>query len=185
MGGEIIEKALVVGALAILKTFELNLPRLLFFGVVNLFAKVGEVSRTEMIEDVKLKSPDDIGGVLDVARFLEALEGDGLHVVLPIERADDEKGSVSVALKFFELANRIINAELGGVFGVGNDLEVVETNDGSVGFVGTERLEQREQVVNRFVLKFQNAEIEFGGGEIVNDVFKLNRPRAASNVGSS
>lgn len=116
VGGEIIEKALVVGALAILKTFELNLPRLLFFGVVNLFAKVGEVSWTKMIEDVKLKSPYNVGGVLDVAAFLEALEGNGLHVVLAVERADDEEGGVSVALKFFELANGIINAELSGVF---------------------------------------------------------------------
>ncbi len=49
MGGEIIEKALVVGALAILKTFELNLPRLLFFGVVNLFSQVGEAAGAQMI----------------------------------------------------------------------------------------------------------------------------------------
>ena len=116
VGGEIIEEALVVGALAILKTFELNLPRLLFFGVVNLFAKVGEVSWTKMIEDVKLESPDNVGGVLDVARLFETLEGDGLHVVLTVERADDNEGRIGVALKFFELANRIINAELCGVF---------------------------------------------------------------------
>lgn len=115
MSGEIIEKALVVGALAILKTFELNLPRLLFFSVVDLFAKVGEVSWTKMIEDVKLESPYNVGGVLDVARLFETLEGDGLHVILAVERADDEKSSVGVTLKFFELANGIINAELGGV----------------------------------------------------------------------
>ena len=101
VGGEIIEKALVVGALAILKTFELNLPRLLFFSVVDLLAQVGEIGGAQMIEDVELKSPDDVGGVLDVARFLEALEGNGLHVVLPIETADDETGGVGVALKFF------------------------------------------------------------------------------------
>ena len=116
MGGEIIEEALVVGALPIFEAFELNLSRLKFFGVVNLLAEVGEIAGTEMIEDVKLKSPDNVGGVLDVAAFLEALEGNGLHVVLAVERADDEEGGVSVALKFFELANGIINAELSGVF---------------------------------------------------------------------
>ena len=40
-------------------------------------------------------------------------------------------------------------------------MEVVETNDGSVGFVGTKRLEKSKQLVDRFVLKFQNAEVEF------------------------
>ena len=116
MSGEIIEKALVVGALAILEAFKLNMPRLFLFSVFNLLAHVGEIAGTEMIEDVKLKSPDNVGGVLDVAAFLETLEGNGLNVVLPIEAADDEKSSVGVTLKFFELADGIINAEFGGVF---------------------------------------------------------------------
>ena len=116
MGGEIFEEALVVGALAILKTFELNLPRFIFFSVVDLLAHVGEAARAQVIENIELKSPYNVGGVLDVAAFLEALEGNGLHVILAIETADDEKGSVGVALKFFYLANGIINAELGGVF---------------------------------------------------------------------
>ena len=101
MGGEIIEKALVVGALAILEAFELNLTRLLFFGVVYLLAKVREVARTQMVENIELESPNDVGGVLDVAALLEALEGNGLNVVLPIETADDDKSGVGVALKFF------------------------------------------------------------------------------------
>ena len=101
MSGEIIEKALVVGALTILKTFELNLPRLLFFSVVDLLAKVGEVARTQMVENIELESPDDIGGVFNVAAFLEALEGNGLHVILAIEATDDDKRSIGVALKFF------------------------------------------------------------------------------------
>lgn len=116
MSGEIVEKALVIGALAILEAFELNLSGLLLFSVVDLLAKVGEIAGTEMIEDVKLESPDNVGGVLDVARLFETLEGDGLHVVLTVERADDEKGRIGVTLKFFELANRIINAELCGIF---------------------------------------------------------------------
>ena len=148
MSGEIVEKALVIGALAILEAFELNLPRLLFFSVVNLFAKVGEVSWTKMIEDVKLESPDNVGGVLDVAALFEALEGDGLHVILTIERADYEKGRVGVALKFFELADGIIDAKVGGFAAGRNDLEVVKANDGSFSFVGTERFEQSEQVVD-------------------------------------
>ena len=116
MSGEIIEKALVVGALAILEAFKLNMPRLFLFSVIDLLAHVGEVAGAEMIEDVKLESPNNVGGVLDVAALFETLEGDGLHVILAIERADDEKGRVSVALKFFYLADGIINAELGGVF---------------------------------------------------------------------
>ena len=116
MSGEIVEKALVIGALAILEAFELNLSGLLLFSVVDLLAKVGEIARTQMVENIELESPDNIGGVFDVARLFETLEGDGLHVVLTVERADDEKSSVGVALKFFELANGIINAELSGVF---------------------------------------------------------------------
>ena len=62
-------------------------------------------------------------------------------------------------------------------------MEVVKADDGSMGLVGTERLEQSKQVVDRFVLQFQDAEIEFGGGKIVDDVFKLNRPGTATDVG--
>ena len=62
-------------------------------------------------------------------------------------------------------------------------MEVVKADDGSMGLVGTERLEQSKQVVDRFVLQFQDAEIEFGGGKIVDDVFKLNRPGSATDVG--
>lgn len=49
VGGEIIEKALVVGALAIFEAFELDLARLLFFGVVDLFSQVGEAAGAQMI----------------------------------------------------------------------------------------------------------------------------------------
>ena len=40
-------------------------------------------------------------------------------------------------------------------------MKIIETNDGSFGFVGTEGLEKSEKVVDRLVLKFQNAEVEF------------------------
>ena len=49
VGGEIIEEALVVGALAIFEAFELDLARLLFFGVVDLFSQVGEAAGAQMI----------------------------------------------------------------------------------------------------------------------------------------
>ena len=183
VGGKIIEEALVVGALTILQTLELDLARLNFFCVVDLFSQVGEIGGTEMIEDVELKSPDNVRGVFDVAAFFERRKRDGADVVVAIETADDDEGRIGVALKFFELADGIINAELGRFATGGDDLEVVETNDGSFGLVGTERLEQSEQVVDRFVLKFQDAELELVVGKIVDDVFKLNRPSTAANVG--
>ena len=40
-------------------------------------------------------------------------------------------------------------------------MKVVETDDRRIGFIGTERLEKSEKVVDRLVLKFQNAEVEF------------------------
>ena len=107
-----------------------------------------------------------------------------MGVVLAIERADDEESSVGFALEFFEFANRIINTELGRFFRVGDDLKVVEANDGSFFSVGTKRLEQGKQFVDRFILKFKDAEIEIVCGEVFDDVFKLNRPGTASNVGS-
>ena len=69
-----------------------------------------------MIENVELQSPNDICGVLDVARFLEALEGNGADVIVAIEAADDDESRIGVALKFFKLADGIINTELCGVF---------------------------------------------------------------------
>ena len=62
-------------------------------------------------------------------------------------------------------------------------MEVVETDDRSMGLVGTERLEQSEKVVDRFVLKFQNAEVELGSDKVSASSVKLNRPRATSDVG--
>ena len=105
------EVAIVVGALPILQALEMNLPRLLPLGVVDTFASfVNVVVVFERVHDVELQSPNDIGGVLDVARLLETLERNGLRVVHAVKTADDDKGSVGVALKFLQLANRIINA---------------------------------------------------------------------------
>ena len=64
-------------------------------------------------------------------------------------------------------------------------MKVVETDDRSFGLVGTERLEQSEQVVDRFVLKFQNAEVELGSDKVSASSVKLNRPRATADIGGS
>ena len=64
-------------------------------------------------------------------------------------------------------------------------MEVVETDDRSMGLVGTERLEQSEKVVDRFVLKFQNAEVELGSDKVSASSVKLNRPRATADIGGS
>ena len=61
------EEALVVGALPILETLELNLARLLLFGVVDLLANVGKAAEVQLIENVELQGPDNVGGVLNIA----------------------------------------------------------------------------------------------------------------------
>ena len=114
VSGKVLEIAVVVGALPILETLQVNLPRLSFLGIVDTFASFGNVVVAfERVHNVELKSPNDIGGVLNVARFLEALERDRLRVVRPIETADDDEGRIGVALKLLKLADGIINTELG------------------------------------------------------------------------
>ena len=91
------------------------MTRLLPFGVVDSFARIGEIAGVDVVQDVELQSPNDVGGVLDVPRLLETLEGNRLRVVGAIETADDDEGGVGVALKFLEFADGIVNAELGGI----------------------------------------------------------------------
>ena len=113
MRGVVAKVAIVVGALPILQALQMNLSRQLPFGVVDTFARLGNVVVVfERVHYVELKSPDDIGGILNVARLLKTLERNGLRVVHAIETADDDKGRIRIALKFLELADRIINAEL-------------------------------------------------------------------------
>lgn len=159
VSGMIAEEAVVVRALTIFDAFELDLPRLLFFGVVNAFPSLGEIAGIDVVQDVELESPNDVGCVLDVPRLLEALEGDRLRVVGAVETADDDEGSVGVALKFLELSDGIINAEFGRIATCRDNLQVVKANDGRMSFVGTERFEQGKQFVDGFVLKLQNAQI--------------------------
>ena len=100
---------------------------------------IGNVAGIDRVKNEKLQSPNDISGVFNVAGFLEAVERNGLDIVVAVERADDEKGRVGVALKFLKLTDRIINAEFSGIFGRGDDLKVVKANDRSFLFIRAER----------------------------------------------
>ena len=144
MSRKIVEETVIVGALPIFKAFELDLPRLLFFGFVDFLPSVRDVERVDRIDDEELKSPDDIGSVFDIAGFFEALEGNWLCVIITVERTDDDKSRISVALEFFELANRIVDAEFSRIFRGRYDLKIIETNDGSFSFVVAERFEKRK-----------------------------------------
>ena len=66
MGGKIVEKTIIVGALPIFEALELNLARLLLFCDVDFFSRVGNIAGIDRIEDIKLQSPNDISGVFDV-----------------------------------------------------------------------------------------------------------------------
>ncbi len=131
MGGMVVEKTIIIGALAILEAFELNLSRLKLFGFVNTLARVAYIAGIDRVENEELKSPDDIGGVFNVARFFEAAERDGLDIIVAVERADDDKSRVSIALKFLKLTDRIINAEFSRILGRGNNLKIVKADDRS------------------------------------------------------
>ena len=71
---EIFEEAVIVGALTIFETLELDLTRLLTFSVVDAFARVGDITGIDGVKDIKLQSPNNISGVFNVARFFETLE---------------------------------------------------------------------------------------------------------------
>ena len=77
VSGMVVKETVVVGALSILEARELNLTRLLFFSFIDFLAVFGSVERVERVKNKELKSPNDIGGIFDIAGFLEALEGNG------------------------------------------------------------------------------------------------------------
>ena len=107
-----------------------------------------------------MKSPDDVGGVFNIAGFFEAVERNGLDIVVAVERTDDDKSRISVALKFFE-------------------------NDRSLLFIKAEGFKQEKQVVNRFVLKLQDLQVGLRASDLVNDEIKISRPSPATNIGGS
>ena len=113
VGTVIVEETIIVSALPIFETFELNLSWLLFFSRLDFLPSVRNIAGIDCVEDIELQSPHHICGVLDIARLLERLEGNGLRVVRPIKTADDDKSGIGVALEFFELAHRVIDAEFG------------------------------------------------------------------------
>ena len=90
-----------------------------------------------------------------------------MRVVSTIERADDEESSIGIALEFFKLADRIINAEFGRFATGGDDLKIIKTNDGSFGFVKAKRTKKSKKLINGFVLKFKNAEIKLRVSEFI------------------
>ena len=100
-----------------------------------------------------------------------------------VDRIDDEENSVGVALEFFEIANSIVAAKFCRIFGGRNDLEVIETNDGSFSFVVAKRFKKRKKFV--FVLEFENAEIKLGIRKVINDVCDLKRVISATNASGS
>ena len=142
VSGMVVKETVVVDSLSILEARELNLTGLLFFSFIDFLAIFRSVERVERVEYIELQSPNDIGGIFDIAGFFEALERNGMGVIGAVEGADDDKGSIGVALKLLELANGIVNAEFGGIAGRRNDLKVIEADDGSFGFVRAERSKQ-------------------------------------------
>ena len=139
----ILEKAIVVRALTILQALEMNLARLLLFRLVDFPPRFGNIRADfEIVYDIELQSPDNVRRVLDVARLFKAFEGNGLRVICPIETAYHDKSRVRVSLKFLQLANGFINAQLCRLAPCRHDLQVVQTNDGSFRLVGAHRLEQ-------------------------------------------
>ena len=133
------------------------MTRLVFFGIVDFLASLGNVCAAfKLIHYVELKSPDNISRIFNAARFFETLEGNGLVVIGAIKGADDDESGVGVALEFFEFANSIVNAEFNIVFVMRNNLKIVDANDRSFTAFCAERTKEVEQVVSRFVLKFEN-----------------------------
>ena len=117
------EEAIIIGALTVFEAFEVNMTRLFLFGFFDNVAGVGNVRRIfNGIDDIELQSPDDVGGILDIAGFFERLKRNGLHIIVAIEAADNNKSSVGITLKFFELADRVVNGELNINIVLGNDL---------------------------------------------------------------
>ena len=97
--------------MTVFQAFELDLARLFLFGVVDFFPTVSNVAWVDRIDGEKLQSPDDIGGVLNVAGFFETLKRNRLRVISAIETADDYKSRIGVTLKFFKLANGVVDAK--------------------------------------------------------------------------
>ena len=146
---------------------------------------MGGESWIDRVEDIKLKSPDDIGSVFDIARLLEAFEGDALSVTGAIKTADDDESGIGISLELFKLANGVINAKFGRFLAGRNNLEIVKADDRCLLSVEAKRLEANEKLINRFVLHFQDLQIGLRVSDFVNDAIELSRPEAAPNISGS
>ena len=151
------EKAVIIGALTVFEAFEVNMTRLFLFGFFDNIACVGSVGIIfNVIDNIELQSPDDVGRILDIAGFFERLEGNGLHIIVAIETADNNKGCVGVTLKLFELADGVVNGELNINIVLRDNLEIIKTNNRSLFEIRTERTQNIEEVVNGLVAEFKN-----------------------------
>ena len=113
MRGVVEKFAIVVSALTILQTSELNFARNSFFRLVDSLPIFDDSAFLELVHNAQLQTPNDVRRVLDIARFFEALEGYRRKIVGAIETTDDKECCVGIALKFFEFADGVIDAELG------------------------------------------------------------------------
>ena len=162
------------------------MTRLAFFSVVDFLTGLGNICPAfNFVHDEKLQSPNNVSGIFNTARLFETLEGNGLIVVGTVEGTDDDESGIGVALEFFKFANSVVNAEFDVVLVMRNDLKVVKADDRSFFRLNTERTNTVEQVVNGFVLKFDDLKIEFRISDFCNDRIERVRPSPASNIGGS
>ena len=54
VSGKIVEEAVIIGALPIFQTLELNLSGLLLFGFVDFLPSVGDIERVDRVDDEEL-----------------------------------------------------------------------------------------------------------------------------------
>ena len=119
-----------------------------------------------------MKSPNDIGRILNVAGFFEGFKGNALGIVETIKRADDNESGVGLPLKVFKLANNLVNSLFGRNVGVfdRNDLKVVKDENWS--FIFAEWTELKNEVVDVVFLKFKDVKVKVGRFKLGNNVLK-------------
>ena len=148
--------------MAIFETAELNLSGIGFFGFIDNVAIFGNSTVKKFIGTIKLKTPNNVGGILNVAGFFEGFKRNTLGIVETIKRADDDESGVGLSLEVFKLANNLVNSLLGGNIEIfdGNDLKIVKNKDGS--FIFAEWTELKNEVVDVVFLKFKDVKVKVG-----------------------
>ena len=138
-----------------------------------------------MVSAVELEPPDIISRIFNVAGFLERFKRNFLGIVLPVERADDDKGRVSLTLKVFELANDFINSLFRREVGSFNRNNLKIIKDKNRGFILTERSKKKNKVVDVVFLKFKDVKVKVGRFKVGNNIVKSGGVVAASDTGRS